>query len=130
MHVHTYQIHNVLNLYHQQLRDRSRSTENIHRPGLASTQNHREMGAGQRQVIMETISAEILDRISRDGPRTAFDEALSRHLGRSATAGSAEQRNQADEFKYTRIDENNRRKTHSLRLQEFSPLIAGTHSSS
>jgi hypothetical protein len=125
MHIHSYQIHNVLNLYRQQLRKHSRPIEKRQPADQTDETAPQAYGDGQRQVIIDTISAEIMDRISRYGPQSEFNKELSKHL-RHTEAKNPQEQQKTGEFTYTLIDEHNRKRTHSMRLQEFSPLIAGT----
>jgi hypothetical protein len=121
MHIHSYQIHNILNDYRKQLRHwprgngskNPRSDEGLDRISISKD--------GQRQSIMEKISADIVDRITQAGPDNRFETAIAtRHdampIGRRVSAAG-----EAPEFKYTVIDENNRKQTNSFIIQQFNP---------
>ncbi len=121
MHIHSYQIHNILNDYRKQLRHWPRGNggkdpqtdEGLDRISISMD--------GQRQSIMEKISADIVDRITQAGPDNRFEMALStqsdaKGIGRSVSAAA-----KAPEFKYTVIDENNRKQTNSFIIQQFNP---------
>jgi hypothetical protein len=121
MHIHSYQIHNILNDYRKQLRHWPRgnggkdpkSDEGLDRISISKD--------GQRQSIMEKISTDIVDRIMQTGPDNQFEAAIAtrrdaRPIGRSVSAAG-----EAPEFKYTVIDENNRKQTNSFIIQQFDP---------
>jgi hypothetical protein len=124
MHIHSYQIHNVLNVYRQQL---SRGTaRNVSgRPDSNKTDQDRVdiSDHGQRQTLFEKISSEIVQRITQFGPDTEIEAAISGQLARAKgpvrdevdAAGG-----QGPAFSYTLIDKNNRKTTHNLSVRQLN----------
>jgi hypothetical protein len=125
MHIHSYQIYNVLNLYGQQLSRNARTEDSREPCGQADADKQESCGDGHRRIIMDTISSEIVERISQYGPQSAFNEALSNHLRNATSEYRQVDQSKAGEFTYTMIDEHNCKQTHALRLQELKPLVAG-----
>ena len=121
MYIHGYQIYNVLNVYRKQL---------SHGPGANGSKDSTAAAAkdrisisedGQRQSIMDQISSEIVARITQAGPENGFEGILA---GRLSTKPKKQQEipsNGHTAFKYTVIDEQNRKSTHTLTIQGFSP---------
>lgn len=121
MYIHGYQIHNVLNVYRKQL---------SHGPGANGSKGRTAAGAkdrmsisedGQRQSIMDHISSEIVARITQAGPDNELEAILA---GRLSTKPKKQQEIPSDghaSFKYTVIDEQNRKSTNTLTIQGFSP---------
>jgi hypothetical protein len=121
MHIHSYQIHNVLDDYRKQLSHwqrgnggkRPKSNEALDRISISKD--------GQRQSIMEKISEDIVARITEAGPDNRFEAALATRLATEPIGRSASAVEEAPEFKYTVIDENNRKQTNSLSIRQFNP---------
>jgi hypothetical protein len=126
MYIHSYQIHNVLNVYRKQL---------SHGPGGNSTQSPRTTNTsdrieissdGQRQSIMDKISTEIVERITQAGPENQFEKLLADQLSDKSQQLSDVPSDVPSDFKYTVIDEHNRKVTNSLTIQNFSLNGDGT----
>lgn len=125
MYIRSYQIHNVLNDYRKQL---------SHGPGENGSKNLAGSNAkdrinisadGQRQSIMDKISTEIVERISQSGPQTQFEKVLVDQLSNKPQQQAGMSSNNQQDFKYTVIDENNRKITNTLTTQGFSPNTSG-----
>lgn len=123
MYIPTYQIQNVLNVYRRQLsqmpaagtQNQARDSQSNDRVAISRN--------GQRQSIIDQVSAEIVDRIAQAGPQTRFEEALAEQLksdhGRMANRPIRKE----VEFTYSVIDENNNKVTNTLPIENFSPLL-------
>jgi hypothetical protein len=124
MHIHSYQIHNVLNVYRQQLsrgtvRQASGKTDSNRTPqDRIDLSDHR-----QRQTLFEKISSEIVQRITQFGPDTEMNTANS---GQSSdTPGRVRAKAEASDtkspaFSYTLIDSNNKKTTHNLSIRQLN----------
>jgi hypothetical protein len=125
MYIQSYQIHNVLNVYRKQLSQMPEAKA----PKQASTAQNSDRVVisknGQRQSIIDQISAEIVDRIAQTGPQTRFEEVLGRQMepADERTNGRTYKKDAA--FTYTTIDENDNKVTNTLPVKNLSP-IAGT----
>lgn len=124
MYIHTYQIHNVLNAYRKQLSQNSIKGP-AEPPAPHSSDRINISAEAQKPKIVNDISSQIIDRISKFGPKSEFDKALAdqlsrfngetspRHAGGDALGG---------DFTYTKIDERNQKTTSKLEIQQLSPL--------
>jgi hypothetical protein len=129
MHIHSYQIHNVLNVYRKQL---SKGTaQNISRTSAKNKPDQDKVDisiGGQRQSIFDKISSEIVERITRFGPDTVFGAVLADQMhqtgggaAQKAADAEADETSQNDSaFTYTLIDKHNQKITQSLPIQQFS----------
>ena len=129
MHIHSYQIHNVLNVYRKQL---SQGTaQRISGTFGKKQQNHDRIDIsvkGQRQTLFDKISSEIVERITRFEPGTEFEAVLADQTDK--TGGAADYKDAKIEangasqhdsaFTYTLIDEYNQKITQTLPIRQFS----------
>ena len=123
MYIHSYQIHNVLNVYRKQL-SQGPGAKAAQSSLKAPTQDRVEISANsQREKLMDQVSTEIVDRIAQYNPQNQFEEMVARQMDQPTVNGSAGSVKREVEFTYTAIDENNRKSTNSLPIQRFSPLI-------
>ena len=129
MHIHSYQIHNVLDVYRKQL---SKGTAR----NISSTSDKNQTGqdkvdisiGGQRQSLFDKISSEIVERITRFGPDTEFEEVLADQMDQTggtaahkATDTGVDGASQNDSaFTYTLIDKHNQKITQILPIRQFS----------
>ncbi|MFZ1986744.1 MAG: DVU0524 family FlgM-associated protein [Desulfatitalea sp.] len=122
MYIHSYQIHNVLNVYRKQLSQGAGTKGSDPMP--AAPKNDRvELSANfQRQSLIDQVSAEIVDRIAQGGPQRRFEEAFAQQMNRSTGTETGRTSKREVEFTYTVIDENNRKITNTLPVENFSPL--------
>ena len=120
MYIHGYQIHNVLNVYRKQLR---------HGPGGNSSQTLQTSSAkdrieissdGQRQSLMDKVSTEIVERITQTGPENQFEKLLADQLVEKPQQSAGMPSDSPTDFRYTVIDENNRKITNSLTIRGVS----------
>ncbi len=123
MYIHSYQIHNVLDVYRKQLSQGpgAKATQSSLK---ASSQDRVEISANaQRQTLIDQVSTEIVDRIAQYSPQNQFDEIVARNMDQPTVNGSTDSVKREVEFTYTTIDENNQKSTNSLPIQRLSPLI-------
>lgn len=117
MYIHSYQINNVLNVYRKQLSHAPGGNSSKEAPVARPKDRITISTGGQRQSIMDKISSEIVERIVQTEPNTQFESVMADEL-------SKEQTHQFDpdsqsSFKYTVIDEHNRKLTNTLTIQGF-----------
>ena len=129
MHIHSYQIHNVLNVYRKQLSQGNLKPLSDSVVKNQTAEERIDLSAnGQRQSLFDKISSEIVERIARYGPDTDFEAALVERRDdfsqKDAQAVSKEITDAAAErdttFTYTVINEHNQKITHRLPIQPFS----------
>ena len=124
MHIHGYQIHNVLNVYRKQLsRGTAGKVSKDNQGKIRSVQERIDItGQGQRQSLFDKISSEIVQRITQFGPHSELeadisDQSLaSREPARDAADGANEQ---SSAFTYTLIDKHNQKTTHNLSVRQL-----------
>lgn len=121
MYIHTYQIHNVLNAYRNHLiGDPIEPFEEDAAPATAAPSERAQIcRSDQRKVIIEQVSADIVDRLTRQGTRHAVEDALWGYIAQES------QRDLSDEFTYTCIDENNRKVTGIFEIQRLKAAVGG-----
>lgn len=122
MYIPTYQIQNVLNVYRKQLsqipgaKPENPARDSQSKDRVAISRN------GQRQSIIDQVSAEIVDRIAQAGPQKRFEETLSEKLmNRNGPMTNRPLRKDV-EFTYSTIDENNEKVTNTLPIESLSPF--------
>ena len=126
MYVHSYQIHNVLNVYRKQLSQKIGSNGAQSQKQAVVKEQVNVSDDGQRQAIMDKVSADIVDKIARRGAENRFEETQGQYLNHSKGRNPdlAETRNA--EFTYTVIDENNNKKINVLPVNKFAPWFNST----
>ena len=122
MYIPSYQIHNVLNVYRNQL-SKSPGTARAKPESSPPPKERINISSdGQRESIMEKISSEIVDRIARfdhDAQEIAHPQMKSSR-GVTEREDFTEQRQ--THFSYTSIDEHNRKITNTLPIQKLNPM--------
>lgn len=123
MYIHSYQIHNVLNVYRKQL-SQGPDTQMSRAASKAPTHDRVELSAkAQRQTLIDQVSTEIVDRIAQHSPPNQFEEIINRQLDRGHPEAALNSEKREVQFTYTTIDENDRKTTNSLPLRSLNPLI-------
>jgi hypothetical protein len=124
MHIHGYQIQNVLNVYRQQL---SRGTVRNGPGGLdmdkAATDRIDIADYSQRKTLFEKISSEIVERITQFKPEAAGKASFSGQFTRTMGDGQDEVDSvgrPVTAFSYTLIDANNRKTTQNLSIRQLN----------
>jgi hypothetical protein len=129
MHIHSYQIHNVLNVYRRQLSQGTArnisSTSSKNQPDLdrinISTNS-------QRQSLFDKITSEIVERLTRFEPDAELETALNDQMEQIGGAAAhkyvktdADGTAQNDSaFTYTLIDKYDQKITQRLPIRQFS----------
>jgi hypothetical protein len=112
MYIHRYQIHNVLDVYRKQLSTGPAAAINR---GTQAVSVHVEISRGHRRYLMDRLSAEIVERISRaEGEKSEAVQELSSFQNMA--------QDKKTDFTYTAIDENNRKISNTLPIEKLSPL--------
>ena len=131
MYIHSYQIHNVLNVYRKQLSQGTLRNNSVSPVKTSSSSDSIDISIeGQRQSMFDKISAAIVERITQLGPETQVEAQPATPKGGDASAlpevGPGPQRplQQATAFTYMTIDEHNQKRTNTLTVQSFdSPAV-------
>ena len=120
MYIHSYQIHNVLNVYRKQLSHGSGGNGGRSKPEAGTNDRISISPDGQRQSIMDLVSNEIVERFTRSGPHNPLESLLAEKLSEAPRQTELPSDDQ-NTFKYTTIDEQNRKRTQKLTIQEVGP---------
>lgn len=136
MYIHSYQIHNVLNVYRKQLCQCTAGTPGGNASRSSSATDRINISSeGQRQTIFEKISATIVERITQSEPQTPFEAPLADRLGQSPDAPLADKEWQSSNtvlqdanFTYTVIDEHDQKRINTLAVRPFDPGADTTES--
>jgi hypothetical protein len=120
MYVHKYQIHNVLDVYRKQLSQGSIAEYRGSQPSGARSGSAALPGP-PHQMIIDRVSAQIVDRIVQEGPRNRFADTLIQEY----TSGTVSRAPRYEaQFTYTAIDENDRKTTNTMPIEKISPLLS------
>lgn len=126
MYIHSYQIHNVLNVYRKQLSQGS-GGKGPRKAAIASTKDRINISTNtQRQSIIDQVSSDIVDRIAQAGSQKSFTDALAKHLQSPSEEIANRPQSKETEFTYSVIDENNKKTTNTMSVDYFNPLV-GDH---
>lgn len=118
MYVHKYQIHNILDVYRKQL-SRESIAEQRGSPATGTNESA-ALPSPPHQMIIERVSAQIVDRIVQEGPLNRFaDTRIQEHSNGTLSRAP---RYEA-QFTYTAIDENDRKITNTMPIEKISPLL-------
>jgi hypothetical protein len=118
MQIPSYQMHNVLKVYSRQL------SENKPQPQTRSSGRKTGEGdritisaEGKRKAIIDRVAADVVDRITRYGPREDLDHEVLNRL--RIEAGSEAESSPADsgQFVFNVIGDDDRKQTSSLPLE-------------
>ena len=122
MYIHSYQIHNVLNVYRKQL-SQPTSPDRSKEPASDTVKDQISVSAdGQRQSIFDKISTEIVDRITQFNSTAQFESIINGKLSLHTAACQEPVAPITTEFSYNVIDEQNRKITNTLPLQRLNPF--------
>jgi hypothetical protein len=113
MHIHGYQIHNVLNDYRKQLR--TGPAKLLKREAWAVVDG---LQICNRRSLMDRLSAQIVERIAKGEPQKK--EKSQAAAKSSSDPVSVQEKETA--FTYTAIDENNRKTSNTLPIKQLNPL--------
>jgi hypothetical protein len=124
MYIHTYQINNVLNAYRKQLSQNSAKGP-AEQPAHHSDDQIHLSAKAQKPKIVDDISSQIIDRMTKYSPKSEFGKALSDQLSR--LNGETPPRHAGNgapgiDFTYTKIDERNHKTTSKLKIQQSGLL--------
>jgi len=119
MQIPSYQIQNVLKVYSRQLSQGKLLARNKNDgSGQPSADNVNISTQGKRAAIIEKVAANIIDRITTDGPREEVEQKIAgqieKEMGQKIDFTGKKQEN----FSYTAIDENNNKTVKTLSVED------------
>lgn len=115
MQIPSHQIHNVLKVYSKQL-SQARVMERNRVLSQQSDEDKINLSAvGKRQAIIEKVAADIVERITRSGPRDKVDQEIMDKL-EDEIGQSIEFSSQADNFVFNVIGNDNQKTTNTSQV--------------
>lgn len=132
MHIHSYQIQNVLSVYHKQLSQGTARGDSAQASKMKPALDRIDISVkGLHQTLFEKISSEIVERITHFEPGVEFESMLA---GRMAPSGNPTTNTPVEaevlpnprkesSFTYTLIDEHNRKRTQKLPIKHFGAAV-------
>lgn len=117
MHIQSYQIHNVLNVYRRQL---SQPLQSGNQPDAARDSVDISTEA-KNHAIMEKVAASVLERITNVDPESDFEAEMHKHrqVSENASATAAMEKR----FTFTAIVDDNRKETRSIDIDNSQVLM-------
>ncbi len=123
MQIPSYQIQNVLKVYSRQLSQGKLLSKNkFANTNKLSADSVTLSSKGKRQVIVEKVASNIVERIITEGPKEKTEEKITsqieKEIGKKINFTKGEK-----QFTYTKIDKNNQKMTHTLSVEDSKFII-------
>jgi hypothetical protein len=121
--IHSYQIHNVLNVYRRQLSQGRTAVPSSQQQAFKAELDRVTLsGGGSRESVFERVSSTILDRIrnygeSVPGPESPSPEGNPRQYSQAPAPGNERQ------FYFNTLDQDNRKVTNAISVNDSSALM-------
>ncbi len=123
MYISSYQMHNVLADYTKRL-EKSRTSKGQRPAGAASPVDRIDISVGgKRQVVIDKVTANIVDRIKRFGPQDDVDHEIVNQLKDEMDTEGKFRGQDAVEFVFNVIDGNTDKTTNKLTAEDSSLLL-------
>ena len=123
MQIPSYQIHNVLNVYRRQLSQvKLENRKQISGSGKI-TDRFSISAEGKRRAIIEKVANNIVDRLINQGPNSEFEQTLHEQLSSETAMVYDKDPVNGKEFKFNTLDNNNKKVTRSISIQDSRVLI-------
>lgn len=124
MEIPSYQIQNVLKVYSKQLTQGKilARNKNVGR-NQVSADNVNISAEGKRTAIIEKVAANIVDRITREGPREKEEQEITGQIENELGGKIDFTRRKEEKFSFTTIDENNKKVTKYLSVEDSNFVI-------
>ena len=123
MYVPSYQMHNVLNVYSKQLRQHIVSEGKSKMPARPQSDRIYLSPEGKRQAMIEKVSRDILDKISRYDALNETGQRNTEYANMSSDNGSLPQKAENKKFVFNAINSTNQKSTNTLSVEDSSFLI-------
>ncbi|MFO7750175.1 MAG: DVU0524 family FlgM-associated protein [Desulfobacteraceae bacterium] len=119
MQIPSYQIQNVLKVYSRQLsQGKLLAKNNSDGSGKPSADNVNLSTQGKRAAIIEKVAANIVDRITTDGPKEEVEEKITGQIEKEMGQKIDFTGKKQEKFSYTAIDENNTKTVKTLSVED------------
>ena len=121
MHIQSYQIHNVLNVYRRQLSQAKPG------PGQPTNSQHTKSDTvsisaeAKNQSIMEKVADNVLKKITNVDPESSFEQEVARQVSSNEDQNSLAEKEST--FVFNTIMENNQKETRSIAVDDSQVLM-------
>ncbi len=119
MHIPSYQIQNVLKVYSKQLSQQKFLAKN--KPLGTNTNSADSVSIsskGKRQAVIEKVAANIIDKITMEGPREQVEENITTQIEKELGKKINFTKKTKNMFTYTYVDEKDEKVTKSLSMED------------
>jgi hypothetical protein len=123
MFVPSYQMHNVLNVYSQQLRHSLTSSSKKKSPEKRPADQVSLTPEGKRQATIEKVSKDILEKITRFGGQNGTDQQPAESAKEGMEKVSMAEDEKETTFEFNVIDTVNQKTRNTLSVEDSSYLI-------
>ncbi|UCD78037.1 MAG: hypothetical protein JSW26_21900 [Desulfobacterales bacterium] len=123
MYVPSYQMHNVLNVYSKQLRQNVSSSKKNTTPEKTLTDQVNLTAEGKRQAMIEKVSKDILNKITRFGSLAETRRRISEAAKTISQIEAPADEKKKTTFVFNAIDSINQKITNSLSVEDSDFLI-------
>jgi hypothetical protein len=121
MHIQSYQIHNVLNVYRRQL-SQAKPGQNEHVAGKpAQSDTVRISAEGKNQSILEKVADNVLKKITNFDPESEFDQQIDNRMNYGGNDMGGADRETT--FTFNTIRGNNQKETQSIAVDDTQILM-------
>ena len=124
MHIPSYQIRNVLNIYRKHL---CKESDEKHGAGFADLHGRtdRKTAPGRRQTIIKMVGADVFDRINRFCARPGEDGKTDLQVQTASEKPAGLKHGREKQFFFNVINENNEKSRHSLCVEDIGFFLKG-----
>jgi hypothetical protein len=123
MYVPSYQMHNVLNVYSKQLRQNMATQRKNKMPLQPQEDRLKLTSEGKRQAMIEKVSKDILDKISRYGTLKEDRQPITEHLEMPSNEETSLHKPENKTFVFNEIDAVDQKNKNTLSVNDSSFLI-------
>ena len=123
MYVPSYQMHNVLNVYSNQLRQNMVSAGKSKLPAKPQSDRIHLSPEAKRQAMIEKVSKDILDKISRYDSLNESRQRSTEYENINSDIGALPRKTEEKTFVFNAIDSINQKSTNTLSVDDSSFLI-------
>ncbi len=123
MQIPSYQIQNVLKVYSRQLsQGKMLSRNKFGTANKTSADSVTISSEGKRKAIIDKVATNIVDRIITEGPKEKNEEKITDQIEKEFGKKINFSRDK-NQFTYTVIDENNKKITHTLSVEDSKFIV-------
>jgi hypothetical protein len=123
MHISSYHVHNVLRAYGKQLSLSKRGVKTKNTAPSSQTDSIKISAEARRKAVIEKISADIVDRVVRGGPRDTIEKEAFKELENEIGNDLVMEENESTELVFKVIDRENGEELKTLSREDSKALI-------